>query len=181
MALTLGALVAGGQVAHALWLLREALAAGYDLPAAAWNGALQLLVGQGDWQRALALHRAMQLARVRPDATTAGLLAQAAQRAGDAQLAQQVVHELGAQGLLQQEDGGAAAADDGSSQQGSGAAAAKGGGPAPPHTPQMQVPLSVPPQPNGSNSGADGPQRSSSVSAASIASSNSSRLGGAPN
>lgn len=42
LSLLLGALVAGGAASDALWLLREALAQGYDLAAPAFNGVLQV-------------------------------------------------------------------------------------------------------------------------------------------
>ena len=165
MALLLGALVSAGQAEHALWLLRDALAAGYELPAPAWNSALQLLVGRADWRRALALRRAMQLAHVRPDATTAALLGQAARRSGDAALEEQLACELAAQGLLQQQDSGGGDAAEGP---------APGGGSDPSMQQQTALPLLLP-LPNG------GVGRSSSASAASIASSsNGSRLDGAP-
>ena len=150
------------QVDHALWLIREALASGYDVPTAAFNNLLQvgkgaqwmlhvdalmlvatnwerlgsgmlehadvacqaraggsaqqcsaespgagaactkrhaslcsspmvqLLAGRGEWERALAVHRAMTLASVRLDSTTAGLLVAACTQGGNQQLAAQL-------------------------------------------------------------------------------------------
>lgn len=60
----------------------------------------QLLAARGDWQRALALQRAMGLAKVRPDSQTAQLLVTACARGGNHPLAAQLAAELAAQGLL---------------------------------------------------------------------------------
>lgn len=171
------------QVEHALWLVREALASGYDLPTAAYNHLLQvggcwecglgqvagsvvwgrvlgvwfgqmlrllggkpsspvwvttrsmqaehraplqpaqlpasppklpmppthsrcpcsaplpqLLAGRGEWERALAVHRAMNLAAGRPDSTTAGLLVAACVHGGNQQLASQLAAVRGGGG-----------------------------------------------------------------------------------
>ena len=51
---------------------------------------VQLLAGQGEWERALAVYRAMTLASVRPDSTTAGLLVAACTKGGNQQLATQL-------------------------------------------------------------------------------------------
>lgn len=171
------------QVEHALWLVREALASGYDLPTTAYNHLLQvggcwecglrqvpgvwpgagcwecglgrccgcsgqavkssvghrcgpqsvpckldterlhscrpapkllmppthsrrpgsaplsqLLAGRGEWERALAVHRAMNLAAARPDSTTAGLLVAACVHGGNQQLASQLAAVRGGGG-----------------------------------------------------------------------------------
>ena len=51
---------------------------------------MQLLAGQGEWERALAVLRAMALASVRPDSTTAGLLVAACVQGGNQKLASQL-------------------------------------------------------------------------------------------
>lgn len=58
---------------------------------------VQLLAGQGDWERALAVLRAMALASVRPDSTTAGLLVAACVQGGNQKLASQLAAVSGGQ------------------------------------------------------------------------------------
>jgi hypothetical protein len=98
--LLMGALAAGGQAAHALCLLREALRHRYDLGVATYNQALQLLAGAGDWRRALGVARAMRLAGAAPDATTAGLLVAACVQGGQQELGGRLAADFAAQGLI---------------------------------------------------------------------------------
>ena len=102
----LGVLGQAGLVGHALFLLREAVLAGYELGLAAYSTVLHMLAVVGDWQSALGVRRAMALLGVQCDSTAAGLLVSAAQRGGNPELATQLAGELAgatqAQGVLPQ-------------------------------------------------------------------------------
>jgi hypothetical protein len=100
VSLLLCTLAAAGQAGHALWLLRDALRAQYDLGPAGFSAVLQLLAVRGDWAAALGVCRAMALLKLKPDAATAGLLVTAALQAGSHPLAAQLLGEMQRQGLL---------------------------------------------------------------------------------
>jgi hypothetical protein len=98
--LLLCTLAAAGQAGHALWLLRSALRAQYDLGPAGFSAVLQLLGVRGDCAAALGVCRAMALLKLKPDAATAGLLVAAALQGGSHPLATKLLAEMQQQGLL---------------------------------------------------------------------------------